>query len=62
MPPSVFFWGLLTPFETVEVVIGLRDSTATVKELAEFAKQEGLTYPPAIGKKAGRRSSWFSRH
>jgi thiol-disulfide isomerase/thioredoxin len=34
------------------VVIGVHDSTATVKELQAFAKQKGLTYPLAIDRKA----------
>ncbi len=40
------------------MIIGLHDSSGTVKELAEFAAKRGLTYPLAIDREP-KESGWF---
>jgi peroxiredoxin/protocatechuate 3,4-dioxygenase beta subunit len=40
------------------LIVGLHDSSGTVKEVAEFAAKRGLTYPLAIDR-ASKESGWF---
>ncbi len=40
------------------IIIGLHDSSGTVKQVAEFAARRGMTYPLAIDR-AAKESGWF---